>query len=80
VISARARKSSSRWHQPHHGAPKWRNTRLSSVAAWARAASRIARASARGLEHPVKEATLEVYADLLATLGQTFLQTRYHSL
>jgi signal transduction histidine kinase/CheY-like chemotaxis protein len=32
------------------------------------------------LEHPVKESTLEVYADLLATLGQTFLQTRYHSL
>jgi signal transduction histidine kinase/CheY-like chemotaxis protein len=32
------------------------------------------------LEHPVKRATLEVYADLLATLGQTFLQTRYHSL
>ena len=32
------------------------------------------------LEHPVKQATLEVYADLLATLGQTFLQTRYHSL
>src|SRR5208283_2040331 len=30
------------------------------------------------LEHPVKRATLEVYADLLATLGQTFLQTRYH--
>jgi signal transduction histidine kinase/ActR/RegA family two-component response regulator len=32
------------------------------------------------LEHPFKRATLEVYADLLATLGQTFLQTRYHSL
>ena len=32
------------------------------------------------LEHPVKQATLEVYADLLSTLGQTFLQTRYHSL
>jgi signal transduction histidine kinase/CheY-like chemotaxis protein len=32
------------------------------------------------LEHPVKHATLEVYADLLATLGQTFLQTRYHTL
>ena len=32
------------------------------------------------LEHPVKQATLDVYADLLATLGQTFLQTRYHSL
>jgi diguanylate cyclase (GGDEF)-like protein len=32
------------------------------------------------LEHPVKQATLEVYADLLATLGQTFLQTHYNSL
>jgi len=32
------------------------------------------------LEHPVKQSTLEVYADLLATLGQTFLQTRYHAL
>ncbi len=32
------------------------------------------------LEHPVKQATLEVYADLLATLGQTFLQTRYHTM
>src|SRR5712692_7079193 len=32
------------------------------------------------LEHPIKRATLEVYADLLATLGQTFLQTRYHTL
>jgi signal transduction histidine kinase len=32
------------------------------------------------LEHPVKRATLEVYADLLATLGQTFLQTRYLTL
>jgi signal transduction histidine kinase/ActR/RegA family two-component response regulator len=32
------------------------------------------------LEHPIKQATLEVYADLLATLGQTFLQTRHHSL
>ncbi len=31
------------------------------------------------LEHPVKRATLEVYADLLATLGQTFLQTCYHT-
>jgi signal transduction histidine kinase/ActR/RegA family two-component response regulator len=29
-------------------------------------------------EHPVKPAALRVYADLLATLGQTFLQTRYH--
>jgi len=34
---------------------------------------------ARG-EHPVKRATLEVFADLLATLGQTFLQTRYHTI
>src|SRR6266849_11206529 len=32
------------------------------------------------LEHPVKQATLEVYADLLATLGQTFLLTRYHTI
>jgi len=32
------------------------------------------------LEHPVKRATLEVYADLLATLGQTFLHTRYHTI
>jgi signal transduction histidine kinase len=32
------------------------------------------------LEHPVKRATLEVYAELLATLGQTFLQTRYHTI
>ncbi len=32
------------------------------------------------LEHPVKGATLEVYADLLATLGQTFLQTCYHTI
>jgi PAS domain S-box-containing protein len=31
-------------------------------------------------EHPIRRATLEVYADLLATLGQTFLQTQYHSL
>jgi signal transduction histidine kinase len=29
------------------------------------------------LEAPVTRATLGVYADLLATLGQTFLQTRY---
>jgi signal transduction histidine kinase len=29
------------------------------------------------LEVPVKRATLRVYADLLATLGHTFLQTRY---
>jgi signal transduction histidine kinase len=32
------------------------------------------------LEHPVKQATLRVYADLLATLGSTSLQTRYHNL
>jgi len=32
------------------------------------------------LEHPVKRATLEVYADLLAILGRTFLQKRYHTL
>ncbi|HLN31640.1 MAG TPA: PocR ligand-binding domain-containing protein, partial [Gemmataceae bacterium] len=32
------------------------------------------------LEHPVKRATLEVYAYLLATLGRTFLQTRYHTI
>jgi signal transduction histidine kinase len=32
------------------------------------------------LEHPVKRATLELYADLLATLGQTFLLTRYHTI
>src|SRR5207244_4376623 len=32
------------------------------------------------LEHPVKRATLEVYANLLATLGQTFLQTCYHTI
>jgi signal transduction histidine kinase len=32
------------------------------------------------LEHPVKRATLVVYAELLATLGQTFLQTRYHTI
>ncbi|HEV3300755.1 MAG TPA: ATP-binding protein [Planctomycetaceae bacterium] len=44
--------------------------RLSSGKAW-----ELAR-----LEHPIKQATLEVYADLLATLGQTFLQTHYHSL
>jgi PAS domain S-box-containing protein len=30
------------------------------------------------LEHPVKEAVLRVYADLLMTLGSTFLQTRYN--
>jgi signal transduction histidine kinase/PAS domain-containing protein/ActR/RegA family two-component response regulator len=29
------------------------------------------------LEHPVKEAVLRVYADLLMTLGNTFLKTRY---
>ena len=32
------------------------------------------------LEHPVKRATLEVYADLLALLGQTFLRTSYHTI
>jgi signal transduction histidine kinase len=32
------------------------------------------------LEHPVKQGTLRVYADLLATLGQMYLQTRYHTL
>jgi signal transduction histidine kinase/ActR/RegA family two-component response regulator len=32
------------------------------------------------LEHPVKQATLHVYAELLETLGQTFLHTRYHML
>ncbi|HLN32051.1 MAG TPA: ATP-binding protein [Gemmataceae bacterium] len=32
------------------------------------------------LEHPVKRSTLEVYADLLGTLGQTFLQTRHHTI
>ncbi|MEX2308577.1 MAG: ATP-binding protein, partial [Pirellulales bacterium] len=32
------------------------------------------------LEHPIKRATLDVYADLLATLGQTFLTTRYHTI
>ena len=32
------------------------------------------------LEHPVKRATLEVYADLLATLGQAFLQSRDHTI
>mgnify|MGYP003288116254 CR=1 FL=1 len=32
------------------------------------------------LEQPVKRATLRVYADLLATLGHTFLQTRYDRL
>jgi signal transduction histidine kinase len=32
------------------------------------------------LEHPVKRATLEVYADLLGTLGQTILQTCYHTI
>ena len=31
-------------------------------------------------ENLVKRATLEVYADLLATLGRTFLQTRYHTI
>ena len=32
------------------------------------------------LEHPVKRATLRVYGRLLATLGNTFLQTRYHTI
>jgi len=32
------------------------------------------------LEHPVKRATLLVYGHLLTTLGNTFLQTRYHTL
>ncbi len=32
------------------------------------------------LEHPVKRATLQVYGRLLATLGNTFLQMRYHTL
>ena len=32
------------------------------------------------LEHPVKQATLHVYGRLLATLGHTFLLTRYHTL
>ncbi|HUG92713.1 MAG TPA: PAS domain S-box protein, partial [Planctomycetaceae bacterium] len=31
-------------------------------------------------EQPVKQATVEVYADLLETLGQTFIQSRYHAL
>ena len=31
------------------------------------------------LEHPVKKDILRVYGDLLATLGRTFLQTRYHT-
>src|SRR6185436_1485806 len=31
-------------------------------------------------EHPVKEAVLRVYADLLMTLGNTFLQTRFNEL
>jgi PAS domain S-box-containing protein len=31
-------------------------------------------------EYPVKQATLEVYGDLLATLGNAFLRTRYHTL
>jgi signal transduction histidine kinase len=43
---------------------------LSPVRAW-----QLAR-----LEHPVKRATLEVYADLLATLGQMFLQTYYNTI
>jgi len=32
------------------------------------------------LEHPVKRATLRVYGRLLATLGNAFLQTRYHTI
>ncbi|MBV9122779.1 MAG: PocR ligand-binding domain-containing protein, partial [Planctomycetes bacterium] len=32
------------------------------------------------LEHPVSRHTLEVYADLLATFGNAFLHTRYHTL
>ena len=32
------------------------------------------------LEHPVKEATLRVYADLLATLADDRLQSRYHTI
>jgi signal transduction histidine kinase len=47
-----------------------RHLGLSPASAW-----QVAR-----LEHPVKRATLEVYADLLATLSQTFLQTRYHTI
>jgi hypothetical protein len=31
-------------------------------------------------EYPVKQTTLRVYGRLLATLGQTFLQTRYYTL
>ena len=31
------------------------------------------------LEHPIKKESLRVYGDLLATLGQTFLLTRYHA-
>jgi signal transduction histidine kinase/ActR/RegA family two-component response regulator len=31
------------------------------------------------LEHPVKKDILRVYGDLLANLGRTFLQTRYHT-
>jgi signal transduction histidine kinase len=31
------------------------------------------------LEHPIKRATLQIYLELLATLGQTFLWTRYHA-
>ena len=32
------------------------------------------------LEHPIKRATLRVYGRLLATLGNAFLQTRYHTI
>jgi signal transduction histidine kinase/CheY-like chemotaxis protein len=31
------------------------------------------------LEHPIKKESLHIYGDLLATLGQTFLLTRYHA-
>jgi signal transduction histidine kinase/FixJ family two-component response regulator len=31
-------------------------------------------------EHPIKKDILRVYGDLLATLGQTFLLTRYHAI
>ena len=32
------------------------------------------------LEHPIKKDILRVYGDLLATLGRTFLLTRYHAI
>ncbi len=31
-------------------------------------------------EHSIKQGTMRVYGDLLATLGRTFLQTRYHTI